>query len=172
MDPNLNASPHNPNQNTSQQYPSLDSPTGSFMNLLQQGSGIPKQNLFQQPFQQPFPYQQPFPFQPNAYPPQFQPQFQSSQQQQESQQASPELPDSVRETQPEIESMGRGAYRNTDSVSSKWRDLRASCTSFNDIFNNLSKMQKSGQSDFDVLNTTLQQYRQQHANRAFTHMKA
>lgn len=70
------------------------------------------------------------------------------------------------------ERMGRGAYRNTDALSSKWRDLRASCTSFNGIYNNLSKMHKSGRSEFDVFNTALQQYRVQHGNRAFTHMKA
>lgn len=65
--------------------------------------------------------------------------------------------------------MGNESW-NPDQTTSKWCDLRLKCTKFNEIFNNLTYLYKSELSDFDVFNTTIEQYEKTTIHKAFSYV--
>nr|KAJ0196121.1 hypothetical protein LSAT_V11C700375360 [Lactuca sativa] len=112
MDPNQNTPPNYKNRKpdndftldtTPRQFPTMESPQGGFLNLLQTGSPIQQTPLFQQQYQHFLSFQQQM-SQQNQQFQQFQQlqqlQQQSSQQQQPLISQPPLLPDFVAETQP------------------------------------------------------------------------
>ncbi|XP_042755737.2 uncharacterized protein LOC122196654 [Lactuca sativa] len=68
--------------------------------------------------------------------------------------------------------LGRKTDRSNDAVNGKWRDLRAICTKFNGIFENLKNMHKSGSNDFNVLSTACYQFKLTNNGKTFGHQKA
>ncbi|XP_023730334.1 uncharacterized protein LOC111878052 [Lactuca sativa] len=65
--------------------------------------------------------------------------------------------------------LGRQTGRTYDAVNGKWRELRAACTKFNGIFENLKNMHKSGSNDFNILSTACQQFKVTTGGKAFGH---
>ncbi|XP_052627753.1 uncharacterized protein LOC128134261 [Lactuca sativa] len=68
--------------------------------------------------------------------------------------------------------LGRQTSRTYDSVNAKWHDLRATCTKFNDVFDNLKNMHRSGSNDFNILSTALHQYKITNNGKPFGNQKA
>ncbi|KAL7583608.1 hypothetical protein Lser_V15G45096 [Lactuca serriola] len=68
--------------------------------------------------------------------------------------------------------LGRQTSRTYDSVNAKWHDLRATCTKFNGVFDNLKNMHRSGSNDFNILSTALHQYKITNNGKPFGNQKA
>ena len=69
------------------------------------------------------------------------------------------------------EAMGRGVYRNNDGINGKWRKLRIECTKFNGIYNNLVNMRRSGENEFGIFTTAMEQYGRV-VGKPFKHMRS
>ncbi|XP_021974604.1 uncharacterized protein LOC110869677 [Helianthus annuus] len=69
--------------------------------------------------------------------------------------------------------MDQGAYRDVDSVSSKWRKLNASINRFCEEYDKLyTSGRRSGMSDDDVFQKALDKYKANNGGTNFTHVRA
>nr|KAJ0188921.1 hypothetical protein LSAT_V11C900468180 [Lactuca sativa] len=207
MDPNQNTPPNYRNRKpdnafaldtTPRQFPTMESPQGGFINLLQSGSPIQQTPLFQQHSQPPLS-------------PDFVPETQPSPPPQPKKKKGKKLarPTTTQErvpwTKEEEEKLAEawvaasedpivgdgqpyGSFwekvraifyelmesetRNADQITSKWRDIRLKCTEFGGIYNNLLNIRKSGSNDFDVFKAAMDQFEKTTPTRkAFPYMK-
>lgn len=67
--------------------------------------------------------------------------------------------------------IGKGTCWMYDTNNRKCFELRANCTKFNDIFENLKNMHKSGSNNFNILSTTSQQNKFTNDGKSFSHQK-
>ena len=65
--------------------------------------------------------------------------------------------------------MGRGEYRENDSISSKWTDINGRCHAFQEVYQRVVDNWASGSNDVDILKRALEEYNATRGN--FTYLR-